>query len=185
MKASIIEVKSMSLSFRRASREDAKAITVLVNSGYRGEISKQGWTTEADLLEGTRTDTNEVLELVAASNSIIYLCERSAQLVGSLHLKRLGAQAHLGMLVIKPDLQGAGLGKQFLFAAEQFASQEWGVSKITMKVITLRTELIAFYERRGYTRTGNVEPFCFEGSGSAPKVEGLLFEYLEKSLPTN
>jgi ribosomal protein S18 acetylase RimI-like enzyme len=169
------------LSFRRARREDADVIAALVNSGYRGEASKQGWTTEADLLDGIRTDAAEVQSLIAAPDSMIYLCIQGAEIIGSVHLQKINGVGYLGLFVIKPNLQGAGIGKQFMLAAERAAKEAWSVTKMTMTVITIRAELLAFYERRGYRRTGKIIPFPADDQ-HRPKVAGLQLEYLEKDL---
>jgi ribosomal protein S18 acetylase RimI-like enzyme len=171
------------LSFRKATLEEAGFIARLVNSAYRGDSSKAGWTSEVDLLDGQRTDSSEVENLIQdAANSMILLCLQADEVIGSVLLQKSLESAYLGMFVIRPDLQGNGIGKQFLSAAERIAHQEWGVLKITMSVITLRPELIAFYERRGYRRTGEVLPFPDDPAAGIPKVPDLQFEMLEKDL---
>jgi ribosomal protein S18 acetylase RimI-like enzyme len=169
------------LRFRRARREDAEAIAPLVNSGYRGEASKQGWTTEADLLDGIRTDAAEVRALIAKQDSMVYLCVRGEEIVGSVHLQLIHGVGYLGLFVVKPTIQGSGIGKQFMLAAERAAQVAWGIRKMTMTVITARAELLAFYERRGYRRTGKLIPFPADDQ-HRPKVAGLQMEYLEKDL---
>lgn len=170
------------LSFRRASGDDVAAVVALVNSAYRGESSRAGWTTEADFLDGQRTDADEVAQLVAAKDSVILLCCADGALIGSVHLERQGQAAYLGMLVIEPVLQGRGIGKQFMDAAERYARDTWGVARMMMTVIRFRGELIAYYERRGYRRTGERRPFPTDPRYGIPKVAGLEFEVLEKRL---
>jgi ribosomal protein S18 acetylase RimI-like enzyme len=170
------------LSFRRARGEDADIVAALVNSGYRGEASKQGWTTEADLLDGVRTDAADVRKLIEAHDSMIYLCLQGAEIIGSVHLQNAhGGVGYLGLFVVKPTLQGTGIGKQFMLAVERAAQFAWGIRKMTMTVITVRTELLAFYERRGYRRTGKFIPFPADDQ-HVPKMAGLQLEYLEKYL---
>lgn len=170
------------LSFRKATPRDAAQVAALVNSAYRGESSKQGWTTEADFLDGQRTDDAEILKLIETDGSLILLCFQDGDLIGSVHLERTEAGAYLGMFTVKPTLQARGIGKRFLAAAERTVQTEWGATRIEMAVITRRTELIAFYERRGYRRTGRFEPFPADEKFGLPKVAGLQFEYLEKTL---
>lgn len=169
-------------TFRKAHNAEAEQIVQLVNSAYRGDSSRAGWTTEADLLDGQRTDEQEVRELIQAETSMILLCRQGAEIVGAVNLQKTGDAAYLGMLVIRPDLQGRGIGKHFIQAAETAAQQEWGVRKIEMTVITLRAELIAFYERRGYRRTGTIKPFPTDARAGIPLVQDLQFEVLEKEL---
>ncbi len=170
------------LLFRKAQPTDVSAIVALVNSAYRGESSKLGWTTEADLLGGQRTDATEVLALITTEGSLMFLCWHHDQLMGSLHLERQQEAAYLGMLSIQPNRQGLGIGKRFMAQAELIAQQTWGVQKMRMTVITLRTELIAFYERRGYQRTGMFKEFPASPSFGIPKVRDLQMEVLEKIL---
>lgn len=173
-----------SLAFRIATAADIDAIVALVNSAYRGDSSRAGWTTEADILGGQRTDAGEISRLVSEDDSAIMLCMRDGKLIGSVHMERVdAANAYMGMLVIKPVLQGQGLGHRFMTEAERFASTKWGASRMRMQVISLRNELIAYYERRGYRRTGETLPFpASDPRFGLPKVEGLMFEVLEKLL---
>lgn len=170
------------ISFRKAIVEEADFIARLVNSAYRGDSSKAGWTSEADLLDGQRTDSTEVESLIQDASSMILLCLHNDEVIGSVLLQKKEAAAYLGMFVVRPDLQGNGIGKQFLNMAERIAQNEWGASKIIMSVITLRPELIAFYQRRGYQRTGEVLPFPDDPAAGIPRVPNLQFEMLEKSL---
>jgi GNAT superfamily N-acetyltransferase len=172
------------ISFQRAVPGETEVISALVNSAYRGDTSRAGWTTEADLLGGQRTDAEEIARLIAKEDSVILLCLRDGELVGSVHLEREDeATAYMGMLVIRPGLQGQGLGRRFMEEAERFVREEWGASQIQIQVISLRRELIAYYERRGYRRTGETRPFpASDPKFGLPKVEGLVFEILEKPL---
>jgi ribosomal protein S18 acetylase RimI-like enzyme len=170
------------LSFRPAVMADVAQIVALVNSAYRGESSRAGWTTEADLLAGQRTDADEVHSLIATDDSIILLCLQVNAIIGTVHLQHGHHAACMGMLVIKPGLQGQGLGKKLMQAAEATAIKMWGVDKMLMYVITLRPELIAFYERRGYHRSGKFKAFPQAARFGVPKVDGLQLEMLEKVL---
>lgn len=169
------------LSFRPAVLADVAGIVALVNSAYRGDASRAGWTTEADLLDGQRTDADEVSHLIDLHDSLILLCLQDAELIGCVHLQHAHHAAYMGMLVIRPGLQGRGLGKKFMQAAEATALKMWGVDKMLMYVITLRQKLIAFYQRRGYRRTGKVKEFPKEARFGVPKVADLQLELMEKS----
>ncbi len=172
-----------SLSFRKALRSETALIVALVNSAYRGESSRQGWTTEADLLDGTRTDKADIDSLIAQEGSMILLCIEGTEIIGCAHLELLGAECQLGMLVVKPGLQSRGMGQRLMQAAEVVATETWGVKTITMSVISVRHELIAFYERRGYQRTGRKKPFVADDTHGFPKSQPIEFEILEKNLP--
>lgn len=172
--------------FRIASTVDAPAIVALVNTAYRGESSRAGWTTEAELLDGVRTHDAEIIELIEAAGSMILLCLDGDTLVGSVHLQRVSENhagaAFLSMFAVNPYLQAKGIGKQLMAAAESAVVREWGVAKMLMDVITVRTELIAFYQRRGYQLTGKLKPFPVSPELWMPKADGLQLARLEKSL---
>ena len=172
----------LELSFSKAETQDAAQLAALINSAYRGESSRLGWTTEADLLDGLRTDSEEILGLISNQDSMIVLCRAGVDLLGSIHLQISGEDVQIGMLAVSPPLQGRGIGKQLLEAAEQTARQTWPVSRFVMSVIPCRHELIAFYERRGYRRTGISKAFPVKPSLWRPKVEGLRLELLEKQV---
>jgi ribosomal protein S18 acetylase RimI-like enzyme len=170
------------LSFFKAEAQHAEPLAVLINSAYRGESSKQGWTTEADLLDGRRTDAKEILSLIASDDSMIMLCKLGEELLGSVHLQKIGEYTQIGMLAVSPPRQGQGIGKQLLQVAEQTARQTWTVRRFVMSVIPCRHELIAFYERLGYRRTGVSKTFPVNSELWTPKVADLRLEVLEKVL---
>ena len=172
----------MNLTFRHAEQLDADKIAALVNSAYRGDSSRQGWTTEANLLEGARISRDGVHQLIMAEDTLILLCSKAEELIGCVQLQKIDDAAYLGMFVVNPLEQGNGIGKEFMLTAEALVQKLWGVKKIWMTVITLRTELIAFYERRGYVRTGRLKPFPVDAEDHIFLVENLQFEVLEKIL---
>lgn len=169
------------LSLRTAVAQDAAAIARLINAAYNGDESRAGWTHESELLTGERTDEAEVRALIAAPDSVLLLCLAEAEIVGSVLLQRQGDSAYLGMFVVRPRLQGAGIGKRLMQAAEGHVQREWGVGRMTMSAITLRPELIEFYGRRGYRPTGEVLPFPPEAAARA-RVEGIELAVLAKDL---
>jgi len=170
------------LSFHPASAGDVGEIARLINLCYRGDVSREGWTSEADLLEGARTNEDEIRSLVEREGSAILACVDRGEIIGSVHLERDGRDCYLGLLVVRPDLQARGIGKRLMAAAEEFALDAWSPRRMRMTVISSRVELIAFYERRGYRRTGRTEPFPADGSHGTPRTQDLRFEVLEKTL---
>lgn len=170
------------MQFRHAIPADIPRLVVLVNSAYRGENSRQGWTTEADLLDGQRTDAQELAALIQAENSIVLLALLAEEVIGTVHLQREAETAMLGMLVIQPGLQGKGLGKIFMQAAEATAIKMWDVKRLGMYVITLRSELIRFYEKQGYRKTGVYRSFPQDVRFGIPRVQGLQLELMLKEV---
>lgn len=175
------------IAFRAANTADVPAIVALVESAYRGDVSKQGWTTEADFLEGQRTDADSVAALIARGYSRIVLAERDGGLLCCCHIERLQQDGrnigYFGMFAVDPRLQGAGVGKRVLAEAEHVAKVEWNCDEMQMTVITLRESLIAWYERRRYARTGVLRPFPYGDERFGIPTRGdLQFEVLAKAL---
>lgn len=170
-------------TFRIATPDDVAAIVALVESAYRGEASRAGWTTEADFIDGQRTDAGEVAALIARPGSRILLCEGSGELLATAHVERHGTRCAFGMFAVRPTRQGRGLGRRLLAEAERLAADEWGCAEMEMRVITLRHALIAWYERRGYCRTGMFSPFPYgQPRYGLPKRADLHMELLRKPL---
>jgi GNAT superfamily N-acetyltransferase len=171
------------LTFRDAGVADVPSIVALVESAYRGDTSRSGWTTEADLLDGQRTDPAGVREVVEAPGARILLAEQDGVLLACCQLERRGESGYFGMFAVRPGRQGGGVGKVVLAEAERIAREEWGVARMEMTVISLREELIAFYERRGYRRTGELSPFPYgDERFGLPRRDDLAFERLVKEL---
>lgn len=168
--------------FSTAQISDAKKIVQFVNSAYRGEYSKKGWTTEADLLDGQRTDVEKISEMILEEHGTIEMLSINDQLVGCVYLKHEGDTTYLGMLTVEPTKQNAGLGRALMVHAEAWA-REHMAKKIRMTVIQHRTELIAYYNRKGYVITGKTEPFPMEDPRfGLPKRTDLVFVELVKEL---
>ena len=169
--------------FRDAVEADIPALVALVTSAYRGDASRAGWTTEADLLDGNRIDPEVLRGDILRPGSRVLLAERDGILLGCAHVSIEDGAGYFGMFSIRPDLQGAGIGKLLLAEAERLAREEWKLPAMRMTVIDVREELIAFYERRGYRRTGIKKPFpATDPRFGIPKRDDLRFELLEKNL---
>lgn len=168
------------MNFQLAKQVHAAAIAKLVNAAYRGEASRAGWTTEADILDGLRTSESEIQQLITSNHAKILLCFDDAELIGSVCIERANQTAHIGMFVVLPSLQNRGVGKALLAEAEKLAIEKWAVTLFQMHVISIRHELIAFYERRGYRRTGEVGAFPINPAVWQPKVADLQLITLEK-----
>ena len=174
----------MTIAFRRAEARDVADLVALVESAYRGDGSKLGWTTEAELLDGQRTDAEGVLSLIDTPNSVIMLAfdaDVPEQFLACAHIQMHDDGCHFGMFAVRPTLQRGGVGKALLAHCEQFAAREFGAAHMVMWVIWSRVELIAFYERRGYSRTGKQEAFPYgDARFGLPKRDDLYFIVLNK-----
>lgn len=165
-----------------AAPQELVAIAALVNSAYRGDSSRQGWTTEADYLGGQRTSADLLAQSLGPQAWILAAREQGA-ILGCVFLElRPQAICYLGMLTIAPGLQARGLGRQLLAAAETFARAK-GAAKMEMRVIQLRETLLAWYERRGYRLSGKQEPFPYgRMEFGLPQRDDLHFLVMEKEL---
>ena len=170
-------------TFRIATQADAPVIAELVESAYRGDTSRVGWTTEADFLHGRRTDVTEIEELITSENGRFVLFERDGLIGASCYIERQDRTCYFGMFSVHPPFQGTGIGRTVIEEAERIARDEWECDSVEMTVIDIRSELIAWYERRGYVRTGRTKPFPYgDERFGLPQRDDLRFEYLVKAL---
>ncbi|MEU6590641.1 GNAT family N-acetyltransferase [Streptomyces sp. NPDC046881] len=178
-----MDTPATGLVFRDATDGDVDALVALIESAYRGDSSRAGWTTEADILEGQRTDPEGVLEVIKSPDSRLLTVEQDGRVVACCQLEHRGDHAYFGMFAVSPSLQGAGLGKTVIAEAERQARQIWGATEMHMTVISVRDDLIAWYERRGYRRTGRMSPFPYgDERFGIPQRDDLQFELLVKKL---
>ena len=173
----------MSQTFRPATVDDIPALVALVTSAYRGEASRAGWTTEADLLDGARIDPEVLREDIVRARSLVLMATDASGPTACAHVADDGGAGYFGMFAVRPGLQRAGLGARLLAECERVAREEWRLPAMRMTVIDLRDELIAWYQRRGYRRTGVFKPFPYgDERFGIPLRDDLRFELLEKRL---
>lgn len=170
------------MTFHHATTDDIPAITSLINRSYRGESSRAGWTTEADLLSGARIDETGLLSILNDPDSLIFITRSDETVLATIYAHHTNKCVHLGLFAVEPTIQGGGIGKRLLAYAEAESVKKWGVERAVMEVITARTELIAYYERRGFIRTGEKVPFPHSPLWD-PISSDLELEILEKTFP--
>jgi ribosomal protein S18 acetylase RimI-like enzyme len=190
---------TIDLSFRVATAEDLPRLHPLVESAYRGDESRLGWTTEADLLSGTRIDAAALLAKITDPAGAVLLATttttsgqapgeeegKEALLACCEVVQRSPETAYFGMFAVSPRQQGGGIGRRVLAHAEAHCRRAWGVERLEMTVISSRRELIGWYARRGYRRTGEERPFPVDdlaAQGAVALVGDLKFVVLEKDL---
>jgi ribosomal protein S18 acetylase RimI-like enzyme len=174
-----------SLLWRKAVSSDAEILTIMVNGAYRGESSRQGWTTEAALIGGQRIDSAHIVELIGLRDSaILVAAQPDGRLVGCVHLqKKSPSVCYLGMLTVEAAIQRGGIGSFLMGASEEFALREFASAAIEMTVISVRKELIDWYVRRGFRVTGERRPFPYgETRFGEPFVDDLVFDVLVKKI---
>jgi ribosomal protein S18 acetylase RimI-like enzyme len=175
-------VNRYNIELKIASVNDAKDINTLVNSVYRGENSKKGWTTEAEFLGGIRITEEKVKEILVRKNDIVILAFIEGSITGCVHLENAGEHSYLGMLSVDVDHQDKGIGRLLINECERYTKEEWKLRKIKMKVINRRLELMEYYYRRGYRSTGEIEEFLPGPETFGDPTEKLYFETLSKEL---
>ena len=173
------------VEFRLAVDDDAPTIATLVHSAYRGDTSRQGWTSEADLLDGDRISVEDVRALIARPDAVVLLgLDDDGSILACCELRpsRDGV-GYFGMFAVRPGRTGGGVGRSVMVEAERCAAARWGVTSMEMSVIAQRTDLTAWYERMGYARTGETKPFPYgDPRYGAPRRDDLYFEVLAKDL---
>lgn len=162
---------------QRATSNQSQEICDLINLAYRGDT---GWTRETQIIEGNRTNRQEVELALSNPDACFLVMNQPAMLVSCIYVTRMESHAYISFFAVHPVLQGKGLGKYMLTQAELFATKQMRVNRIKMFVVSQRPELIAFYERRGYTHTGQIENYPMQMEIGISKVPGLTIEYLEK-----
>lgn len=161
-----------------AVEADISTLVPLVNAAYRGE---GGWTGEAHLIAGNRTDETGIAELMNQPHAVILVYkDETGETTGCVYLQKQGHTLYLGLLSVRPDQQAKGIGKKLLAAADRYAVEQ-GCQRISITVISARTELLVWYERHGYTRTGESQPF-HAGEKFGIQKEPLELLVLEKSV---
>ncbi|MDL5049161.1 GNAT family N-acetyltransferase [Oscillatoria amoena NRMC-F 0135] len=161
--------------------EDASELSVLVNSAYRGDTGRQGWTTEADLIDGSRTDADLLQAVIEAPGSMILKYVENGKIMGCVELRKENDKLYLGMLTVNPAIQGKGIGKALLKASEDEARRQ-NCNSIFMNVLTDRKELIDWYVRHGYRDSGKRKPFAFTDPRFGFPKKRLEFMIMEKSM---
>lgn len=164
-----------------ANIKDIPCLLHLVNNSYRGEKARKGWTHEADIIDGNvRIDETSLKEMIQNPNAIVLKYVESDKIFGCVHLEKQPHKLYLGMLSVLPQKQAQGIGKKMLRASEVFAKKN-NFNTIEMTVISIRNELIAWYERNGYKNTGETKPFPGDGKFGNPK-QSIKFIVLQKQL---
>jgi len=161
-----------------ASIDDAVSINMLINQAYRGE---KGWTREIEIVEGERASVNDIKELIQNPEAHLFVAATNGAVTACICVEEKENQAYIGTFAVNPAFQNQGIGKQILSFAEKYAVNQLGSKKLIMVVISQREELISFYERRGYRRTGEISEYPVHLNVGIPAVEGLTIECLEKN----
>jgi N-acetylglutamate synthase-like GNAT family acetyltransferase len=171
-------MKSLTLTFRKAQLSDASQVEALINSAYRGDSARIGWTYESDLVDGARITLSELEAIISSSGEYYILVFSEEGLSGCVHLSESGEVLEIGMLTVRPDLQARKIGSSLFLEIERLAKVK-GFKQLKLSVIHLRKELIAYYERKGFVLTGESGPFPEKYPAKLP---GLMLLGMRKTL---
>lgn len=167
---------------REAADDDVPELVDLVQAAYRGE---GGWTTEAHLVDGHRTDAVEVRAMLDDPQVTLLVAEHDGELVGCSYTRREPAddagvsRAELGLFAVDPAMQGRGLGGRLLEAQAELLESA-GVDVLVIQVLQGRPELQQWYRRHGFAPVGRAVPFA--GNPDWLKVDGLGMDIMERPL---
>lgn len=168
-------------TFSIANPSDAETIVQLVNRAYWPESDPTGWTHESNWVSGNRVSTEQLEAMMSNPDSFVIIGRKEAELVTCVHVEKDGHKTYICMLAVNPALQGAGAGKQMLAYAENLARDHFNSKKFIMVVVSARSELIAFYQRRGYQKTGTIMDYPLSAGAGTPRHAELNVELLEKN----
>ena len=166
--------------FRKATTADVEAIAKLVNNAYRPNSGVSGWTHESDLVAGDRTDIPQIIKILSKKDSVVIVGLDGETIGACVHVEKDNRSSYIGMLAVDPCLQARGAGKNMLAYAEKYAHDNFNSEKFVMAVVSARHELISFYQRRGYQKTGETMEYPFNAGVGQPKLDNLKVEILEK-----
>lgn len=169
---------SRKITLESASTDDVEKLNQLINEAYRGQM---GWTRETEIVGGTRSSVEDVRNLILSPNAHLFTAKINGEIAACICVEEKEDKAYIGTFAVSPYYQNQGIGKQVLSLAENYAVNKLDSKKIMMAVISQREELISFYERRGYIRTGEITDYPVHLNVGVPAVEGLTIEYLEKT----
>lgn len=165
---------------RPATIAESEAVERLVNSAYRPADALPGWTHESGMVAGPRISRDQVEALIRRAGSVVLVGIVGGEPVACVHVEMSGDTSHIGMLAVDPAFQSRGMGRRLLGFAEEFSSLTFRAGKFAVEVITSRAELLQFYQRRGYHRTGRISPYPIDAGVGRPLHEGLTVEVLER-----
>ncbi|HHX4059894.1 MAG: GNAT family N-acetyltransferase [Burkholderia contaminans] len=172
-------------SYRIATEQDVDALVQLVNAAYRPTTDAAGWTHEASLIDGPRITSSQLAATLHAPDAVLLVAKIDGGVAGCIEVRKAGDVAYIGTLAVAPSMQDRGLGKALLNEAEQFAVRHWGIGTAVMVVVSVRHELIDFYLRRGYRRTGERTGYPFDAGVGRPRDENLTVETLTRNIARN
>ncbi|PJO38441.1 GNAT family N-acetyltransferase [Delftia acidovorans] len=172
----------MNETIQLADISQSVEITALVNTAYRPNAKSRGWTHESDLVTGDRTSPEQVRQQITPSSPVL-IAIRNNEIVACVQVTHDSSDCWIGMLATHPSEQNSGMGKKMLLAAEAYAVKHFAPKRLMMSVLSSRSELLSFYQRRGYKLTGQTCSYPLDAGVGTPLVKGLCVLELSKLPP--
>ena len=167
------------MEIRLATLSDSPEIVSLVNTAYRSK-EVQGWTSEAEIIEGDRINLEQVKALIETKKSFLFLAFDQRKLIGCIHIQLEKNLGHISLLTTHPKIQNLGLGKRLLQFSEDYCFEHYHINAFELSVLSTRKELIEFYERRGYIFTGKVDSYPVDEQVGKPLSSEIQVLYFKK-----
>ena len=155
----------MIAAIRHGAPEDAAALADLINLAYEAERF---------FVLGDRTNEDDVRREMTRGTFLV-ATDSGGRLVGCVIVEATGTVGQFGMLAVDPALQGRGIGRQLIAAAETEVRQA-GAASMEILVVNLRDDLLALYGRLGYTASGT-RPYVHR-----PTIRSCHFIVMRKEL---
>ncbi|OCL94367.1 GNAT family N-acetyltransferase [Arcobacter porcinus] len=172
----------MNLEFCEAKKENIKDMENIINIAYR-KISASGWTGESHLLSGIRVNEAMLEEMLENENIRTFLAKKDDKVLATIQVKKEDLNLVIGLFAVDTDMQSSGIGKKLLEFAENRAKDIFkDCKKFIMEVISSRTELIAYYNRRGYKNTDVYLEFPKSDLWAPTTKEEIKLLVLEKEI---
>ena len=189
---------------RQAVATDIPELETLLNRCYRFE---EGWTNETEIIGGIRTNQDELKSVIDDAKQYLFVYpqtdtgdregQETGEILGCINVAIEDEDdsqedcAYIGLFAVNPKLQGGGVGRVMLAAAESFvqsclpdhqvsADGESNDKLIKMLVLNGRDKMLAYYERRGYINTGNTQAFSADDNSVEAKDKELYFIEIAK-----
>ncbi|KAF4447839.1 Acyl- N-acyltransferase [Fusarium albosuccineum] len=174
------------LEFRTATPDDAPQLQQLIQSAFRAEDSRKDWVGDADLAANFRLEVDEIMPGITKPDSAFLVAiDSSGGIVATIGVAKRGPDvARFFMLAVDQGRHRGGIGRQVLGYAEDYCQRVWGVDKIGLDALSVRKELIAWYLRCGFRKTGELTPFPADKINGRAVGEDLYFVEMEKDLKT-
>ena len=168
------------LKFRFAQSADITKLVDLINSAYRQQHGNS-WTSEAEIVTGQRINASQLEHALSQDHFQLWIALQDEQIVACIGLTFNLYDVEIGTFCITPHFQNQGIGKQVLDFAENYVRQKirlehQHLNDFVMWVLSARTELIAYYERRGYVQTGSVDDYPLNADVGRPMIDLHLIE---------